>query len=419
MTTETPARSGEHDILSGLKIIDSDTHFSEPHDLWTSRAPASMRDRLPKVVRTETAGNMAGTDRQLEEGGLTWQLDGQLLSPAGGVAFVRRDGSKIPFFELDITDHGNLWNQIHEASYDAKARVKFMDEIGVHAHIVYPNIMGFSIGNIILLEDKELAYAAVSIYNDAMAEWASEAPNRLFPQAVLPFWDIELAAKEAERCHDMGFKGVIMAGEPHLGGLPDLGQPDWNPLYEVIDDKKMPINIHIGARVMLGADSVIQSAAWPSLPKRATKPVNSVQTELGNSRFLSNIVVSDVLHRWPNIKWVSVESGIGWMAYVLERVDYEYLEDFPDAPAPDVPSAFEMFRRNVYGTFWFEKAGPTMLLDYIGADNVMWESDFPHPTCLHPDAIRRSAEALASVNPAYVRKIMQDNAAQLYNIPLD
>ena len=133
---------------------------------------------------------------------------------------------------------------------------------------------------------------------------------------------------------------------------------------------------------------------------------------------MSNIVLSDVLHRWPDVKWVSVESGIGWIPYVLERVEYEYFEDFEELPTPDAPSAFEMFRRNVFGCFSFEKAGPTMLLEYIGPKNVMWESDFPHPTCLHPDAVRRSAEALAGVNPEYVRLVMQDNAAQLYNIPI-
>jgi uncharacterized protein len=402
--TETVAEPG-NDILAGLKIIDTDTHFSEPHDLWEKRAPAKLKERLPIVRDTAKRGKM-------------WHLDGQPLLPAGGISFVSRRGHKMAFFNDDITAHGNMWDEIHEASYDAKARVKFMDELGVHAHVVYPNILGFSTGQLLRLEDKELSYAAVAIYNDAMAEWAAEGPGRLFPQAVMPFWDIELATKEAARCHDMGFVGVTMSGEPHTAGLPDLGQPDWDPFYEVVSDLALPINIHVGSQPVAGNDAPRHNTAWPSLPPRAHKPVNSVQIELANSRFVSNIVMSDVLVRWPGVKWVSVESGIGWIPYVLERVDYEFLEDFEDSPAPDAPSAFEMFRKGVYGCFWFEKAGPTMLLEYIGVDNVMWESDFPHPTCLHPEAVRRSADALASVNPEYVRKIMQDNAAQLYNIPI-
>jgi predicted TIM-barrel fold metal-dependent hydrolase len=406
MAVQTATTPATDDVLAGLKLIDTDTHFSEPHDLWESRAPEKLRERLPIVRDTPNRG-------------MAWHLNGKAIFPAGGISFVSKRGQKMPYFWHDITEHGNLWDEIHEASYDAKARVAFMDDLGVHAQIVYPNVLGFCTGRLVKLDDKELAYATVAIYNDAMAEWAAEVPGRLYPQAVMPFWDIELSVKEAIRCHDeLGFHGITMSGEPHTAGLPDLGQPDWDPFYEAITDLGMPINIHVGSQPTAGADAPRHDTAWPSLPERAHKPVNSVQIELANSRFVSNIVMSDVLHRWPEVKWVSVESGIGWIPYVLERVDYEYLEDFEGSPAPDAPSAFEMFRRNVYGCFWFEKAGPTMLLEYLGPDHIMWETDFPHPTCLHPEAVRRSAEALASVNPEYVRKVMQDNAAALYHIPI-
>jgi len=77
-----------------------------------------------------------------------------------------------------------------------------------------------------------------------------------------------------------------------------------------------------------------------------------------------------------------------------------------------------MFRRNIYACFWFEEAGPLRLLDDLGADNVMWESDFPHPTCLYPDPVTRTLAVLRDVDPAVVRKVMQDNAASLYGISL-
>jgi predicted TIM-barrel fold metal-dependent hydrolase len=401
-----PEHTADTDVLAGLKLIDSDTHFSEPYDLWTSRAPAGLKNRVPRVKRGEN-------------GALGWFLEDRQIFPAGGISFVNRAGDKIPYFQRDITEHGNLWDEIHEASYDAKARVRLMDQLGVHAHVVYPNIMGFQTGILVALEDKEFAYAIVAMYNDAMAEWAAQCPGRLYPQAIMPFWDIELSVREAIRCkEELGFSGITMAGEPNAAGLPDLGQRDWDPFYEVITALRMPINIHVGSTPVAGHGARLAQPAWPSLPPRAHKPVNSVQIELANSRFVSNLVVSDVLHRWPEVKWVSVESGIGWIPYVLERVDYEYLEDYPDSPAPDAPSAFEMFRRNLYACFWFEKAGPTILLEYLGADNIMWETDFPHPTCLHPEAVRRSARALRGVGEENIRKIMQDNAAKLYNIPV-
>jgi predicted TIM-barrel fold metal-dependent hydrolase len=403
--TDQNRAGGSDNALAGLKLIDSDTHFSEPYDLWTSRAPAAFKDRVPYV-------------RKGRDGKLHWCLRDQEMSLAGGSSFVNREGEKIPYYERDITSFEG-WNVIHEASYDAKARVKFMDQVGVHAQIVYPNTLGVSLGFLLESEDKEAALASVKMYNDAVAEFAAEGNNRLFPMAVMPLWDIEASAREAERAkNELGLHGVVMAGEPQLAGLPDLGQRAWDPFYEVVSDLKLPINIHIAASTQVSQMQNWTETAWKSLSKRAHKPVNSVQMEIANSRFISNLVLSDLAIRWPGVKWVSVESGIGWIPYVLERVDYEFLEDFPSDPAPDRPSATEMFRKNCYATFWFEDSGPRRLLDVIGADNVMWETDFPHPTCLHPDAVRRSAETLASVGQENLRKIMQDNAAQLYQIDL-
>jgi len=389
-------------VLEGLYLIDTDSHYSEPHDLWTSRVPEQYRDLVPHV-----APRPDGIKR--------WWLNGRDLFHAGGGSFVHKSGKKTPMHSPDITN-SITWEDIHVASYDATARLAIMDQMGIYAQIVYPNTMGFAMYAVIQEVPDEIGQLIVSTYNDHIAEWQAEGKNRLLPMAVLPFWDIQASIKEAQRCHAMGLRGVTMAGNPHLAGLPDLGQPDWEPLYEVLQDLKMPINIHVGSTASTSADHY--TVAWPSTNPRAVKPVNSVQIELNNSKFVSNIVVSDILFKFPDLKWVSVESGIGWIPYVLERIDYEYLETFPDVPPVDRPSAVEVFRKGVYGTFWFEHAGPHLLLDYLGADNVMWETDFPHPTCLYPSPVERSAKALAGIPRASVRKIMQNNAAKLYNIEL-
>lgn len=396
--TYKPRESGP---FAGLKLIDADSHITEAEDLWTSRCPAKYADRVPQT-RTHSDGESY------------WFIDGdKQLSKNNSIAFVRKNGDKIPYYGPNMENMGGRKEDIHLAATEAKPRVDLLDEMGIYAQIVYPNIMGFAAPAMVQGLDLDLSYVITQIYNDAMREWQEEGQNRLLPQAMLPFWDIDQSVAEAKRAKDLGLTGVLMAGEPHLGGLPDLGTEHWYPLYEVLSDLELPINIHIGARNWKGEQG---SAAWPSLPERAAKPVRSIQTELSNSRFISNLCASDVLVRFPKLNWVSVESGIGWIPYVLERIDYEYREEFPGGEAPELPPARELFQRGIYGTFWFEDAGPLALLDRIGADNVMWETDFPHPTSLYPSPVERSEEKLKDLDPVVIRKIVQDNAARLYKI---
>ena len=327
---------------------------------------------------------------------------------------MRKNGNKIPYYGADMM--GGPRDDIHAAASEAKPRVELLDQMGIYTQIVYPNVMGFAAPALVQNLDRELSYTIAAIYNDAMAEWQQESGRRLLPQAVLPFWNIEDSVKEAVRAKELGLTGVTMAGEPQLGGLPDLGAPHWDPLYEVLSDLELPIDIHIGASNF--SDPAKGNAAWASLPQRAAKPVRSIQTELANSRFISNLCASDVLLRWPKLNWVSVESGIGWIPYVLERVDYEYREEFEEMGPPELPPAKELFQRGIYGTFWFEDAGPLDLIPRIGEDNILWETDFPHPTSLYPSPVERSEEKLKDLEPRVLRKIMQDNAANLYKIPV-
>jgi hypothetical protein len=141
----------------------------------------------------------------------------------------------------------------------------------------------------------------------------------------------------------------------------------------------------------------------------------------GNAAFFTQLLVSDLPLRYPKLRWVSVESGIGWIPALLEGINFRYREPFaafPEYPKPSLPSAHEMFKRSMYACFWYEKAGPALLLDEIGEDNVFWETDFPHDTCLYPDPVQTVAENLKGVRPEAVKKILQDNAANLYKIPV-
>jgi uncharacterized protein len=125
-----------------------------------------------------------------------------------------------------------------------------------------------------------------------------------------------------------------------------------------------------------------------------------------------------VLAKFPTIKFVSVESGIGWIPFLLEALDYQFEGNSVRSERPDLdmlPS--EYFHRNVYSCYWFEQVAPTRLLDKVGVDNILFETDFPHPTSLFGQEIeKRIAGGLGGCAPSVKEKILWGNAAKLYRI---
>ena len=163
--------------LDQVKVIDADTHMTEQHDLWTKRAPAKWKDRVPHVTQVE--------------GAATWVVDGAVLGRAGAGGVVDKNGVKGRTFEGLYE-----WEieQAHAAAYDPVARVELMDDIGVWAQVIYPGVVGLGGQNLAsLVEDVELRTVCLEIFNDANGELQAESGNRLLPMALLPAWDVDRA----------------------------------------------------------------------------------------------------------------------------------------------------------------------------------------------------------------------------------
>jgi len=385
--------------IDDLAIIDVDAHITEAHDLWTSRAPASLRDRVPRVVGE-------GAER-------AWIVDRDIqISTTNPSSVIAKDGSKsrgTEFFGWQIED-------VHEASYDMKARVGLLDEFGLYAQILYPNVAGFGSQNFMKVEDSELRLTCARIYNEAMAEIQAESGGRLVPMALMPWWNIEQSVQEIERAREMGLKGIVMCSDPDSIGLPDLGADAWKPFWDACNDAGMTVNFHIGASET--AFNMFGRAAWPSMGLRQRLALGSAALFVENSRVTSNMIYSGIFDRCPQLKIVSVESGIGWIPFVLESIDYEWNETGAQLEVNLQKKPSEYFRDHFWGCFWFEKVAPKHLIDVVGEDNVLFETDFPHPTCLYPHVQEYLAEITADWSATRRRKILQDNAAKLYGIDL-
>jgi predicted TIM-barrel fold metal-dependent hydrolase len=383
-----------------LKIIDADTHFTEPHDLWLKRAPASLKDRVPQV--------------KVLNGEPAWVIDGDKMLgfKAHPNSAILKNGRKIRTIDefLKVT-----FDDVHEGSWHVKTRLNVMDDVGVYAQIMYPNILGFG-GQNSSKVDFDLRLATVQMFNDAMAEVQSDSGGRLYPMALVPWWDVQDAARETERAAKLGLRGININSDPHTQlqksgeKIPDLATEYWYPLWEVCQDLDTPINFHIGASEQ--ADAWLGEQGWPSLPRDLQAGLGGAMLFFNNGRVMSNIIYSRALDRYPKLKFVSVESGVGWIPFLLEALDYQLAEIAEGRKFDLAPS--EYFRRNFYGCFWFEKKHIAETLRQVGIDNVMFETDFPHPTSLHP--IDNLEQRLASLTEEERAKVMSLNAAKLYRI---
>jgi len=387
-------------LADEVRVIDADTHMTERHDLFTSRAPDAYKERVPRVV------DIDGKPHWIVE-------ESVVLGPARGGGVIDRAGNKYAFEECKL--NGIDW--VHPAAYDPVERLKVMDECGVYAQVLYPNAIGIGGQNLANeVSDPLLRRLCVEIYNDSMAELQEWSNHRFLPMPVLPAWSIEECVREAERLAGMGFRGVNMTSDPDETGSPDLAHRDWDALWEVCADLNLPVHFHIGAS--LTSLNFYGKYFWSSVHQNLKPAIGGTMLFLNNARVVINSIYAGIFDRHPDLKMVSVESGMGWIPFILETMDYEILENAPQQAAELSRKPSEFFRTNWYGTFWFEENGGDLqgLIDRVGEDNVMFETDFPHPTCMYPDPLATVEARMSALRPETRRKVLGGNAAALYRV---
>lgn len=384
------------DLIGDARVIDADAHFTEPPDLWTSRAPAAYKDRVPRMKTVE------GRDRWFLEDDTPWAI----LGP--GV--YDREGRK----RGDTVDVPTL-EEMDEAIYRVKPRLQLMDRLGIHAQVTYPNTFGFAGRRFVDIKDVELRNQCLSIYNDACAEWQQESNGRLFPQALLPLWDVDATLKELRRVkEELHLTGVTITDRIWALDLPDFSQPYWEPFWELINDLELPVNIHIGAS--LGTLDPV--GAWPSLSIGRKIVVFFAVAYTDTFATILNFIFSGLLDRYPKLKIVSVESGCGWIPFAIEAAEHNVNDMVPNAAKITKRRPREYFQDRIYATFWFEEEGVERFVDIVGANTLLYMTDYPHPTSISSVHQEYLARVLARLEPAARRRVVQDNAVELYKLPV-
>jgi predicted TIM-barrel fold metal-dependent hydrolase len=290
-----------------------------------------------------------------------------------------------------------------------------LDEIGIWAQVVYPNVGGFGNQSFLTMTDDELRMACVRAYNDWLIEWCSVDRRRFIPIMATPFWDIEQSVTEIERCADLGHQGILFTGEPQRFGMPYFADRQWDPLWAAAQDTGLPISFHLGSGDMFGQfrPEIVTAYGFGGTSARS-----AVTLYLGNAVQIGDFVLAGILPRFPGLKMVAVESGAGWAPFLLQTMDRHFIEfnvreHFPQYT--DLPS--EYFRRQVMLCHFYEMLAPDVMREF--ADNLMFETDFPHPNGFHDaDAVWRAIhETLEPHDEPILRKVSFSNAAALYSVP--
>jgi predicted TIM-barrel fold metal-dependent hydrolase len=164
----------------------------------------------------------------------------------------------------------------------------------------------------------------------------------------------------------------------------------------------------------------------PIVPPHAQYASMGVLFFMSNATALTQIICGGICQRFPDLKFISVESGVSWLPFALASLDWQWKNCGVPTEHADtydlLPS--EYFKRQIYGAFWFE--GNDLLkfaVDQLGADNILYETDFPHPTSMSPGPATTAqrpdeyvAEVFAGISQADTNKILHDNAAKLYGL---
>lgn len=381
----------ESPATQNIKVIDVDCHLSEPADLWKKGVPASMRDRAPYLAVHD---------------GMEYWMIGDTPVSVGGASVIKANGDKL------LGRFGMaLRSEVHPATYDVASRVAMMDELGVWGEICYPNSFQSASATLLKWYDKDFAENMIRIYNDYCAESQKSTGGRVIPMALLPVWDSKAMEKEARRCVDLGLKGFNLPDRPEQFEIPSMIKDHWAPLFELCNATGMPINFHIATG---GVDGY--ALVWDGFEFERKLAVGSMLFYVGNAATIANFIISGLFDKYPKLKMVSVESGVGWIPFVLDALEYQVDEMMPTKKLQKRPS--EYYRDNMFASFWFENRGLKRVLEELGTDNVMFETDFPHPTSIYPDPQTQIETSIGQFDFATRRKLLQDNAVRCYNLKL-
>jgi len=371
-------------MARAYNIIDADGHVLEPVDIWDKYIDPGFRDRAPKIII-----DTDGKERLL--------IEGQVLGSKKGLNVVGAIGAR----QGDVDEGTMKFVDGRPGGFDPHARIPDMDLDGIDAAFLYPTVGLFSGA----VQEPTLAAAMCRAYNRWLADYCKPYPDRLFGVAMLPMQSIALAIEEMRYARkELGMRAGFLRPNPYNGRM--LHHPDYAPFWEEVQDLDFAIGLHEGA------SGGMPQVGVDRFETRAEKHIISHTMEMMLAAV--SVIWSGVCERFPRVRIAFLESGGGWIAPWLDRMDRHFDDQgFRDPGVTMRPS--ELFRRNCWISFEPVEGCLGALADYIGPEKILWATDYPHPDGFFPGApemIRR----VPGLSEATTRAILGGGAKGFYKL---
>ena len=345
-------------------VIDADGHAVELDDLWDKFLDPSYLDKKPRMIPFDKS----------KFGILYFDLLVNIFTPP---------------------------NQRSQAQANVKTRLHDMDADSIQISVLFPSMcLGISQPS-----DPDYVAALCRAYNNWLADYCNQAADRLKGVALVSQRNKDDAVAELRRAvTDLGLVGAMV--RPNSLIVQRVDDPFYHPLYEEAERLGVPILVHEGV-----------GGIWPLLGKDRAKNFADAHMMTHPYEMMTAVMcitTSDVLDRFPRLQFGFFESGCGWIPYWLQRLD-EHWEKLPEQwPTLKEPPS-ERFKRNCYVSFEPEEVLLPQTISCIGADRVLFASDYPHWDAIIPGSVE-AVTRRSDLREADKSIILRESAAKLFKI---
>ena len=367
--------------------ISADSHVVEPAEFFEPLR-ARFGDAAPRV---ETPDEAQGPKLNLGDGRWGLSISGFLQQNVDFTSPEARETARLGY------------KLARPGCYDTAERLNDQALDGLDAEVLYPSILF----NVYQVKDLNIVKATFSLYNDWIAAYCKEQPERLFGLGCVQLFDPDEAIQEMERCKEMGVVGMCIpatAPPEHL-----YSDPWYDKFWAAAQEMQLPLNMHIftGATPNHGLADRAPSS-------RANGPMGFA----GMGMTVCDLIQSGVCERFPDLKFVVTEFETGWIAHVLRRLDWAFVRGGGTRTSglPMLPSAY--WRRNFSITFEDDPLG-IMTRSFIGTETLLWGNDYPHGDSIFPHSRQVLSEILADCTPEERWQMTVGNVVRLYNLPFE